>query len=605
MEKHGQTVCLNMIVKNEAPVIRRCLDSLMALIDHWVIVDTGSTDGTQEIIREHLNHLPGTLIERPWVHFAHNRSEALVEARGKADWVLIIDADEVLVLADDFTLPPLEHHAYHFEILSGGVSYFKTQLVDNRLEWCFKNVIHEYIYSAEAETDAVLPGVRTLRFPDGARARDAHTYRRDALILENALIEEPDNSRYVFYLAQSYRDAGEHELSIRHYRRRVEMGGWIEEVWYSLYQIAEIQQRMGAPWAEVMQSYLLTYQTKPDRAEPLYKLGIHHQGRREFHLAYLFFRQAMAIPYPVQDRLFIEKPVYDHLLPIEYAVASYYVGDHRAAIETNNRLLCDPELPAEVYERVLENRRYSLDALCPKVAEPREEQAPVKVCVPFHDPGHWLDDCIESLLLQEHESFEVVLVDDASTADLAAKIPQDPRFRLLRHEERRGWAECVRTCVEEACGEEDIVLTFEGRDHLADREALLRLSTLFQEYGCQVMYGQHRYSSGHMGCALPLSGPASLEALRAETRCFSPLAFRAPLFRQVAQDEALPTVVGPDLEEGEQAFNVALLQAALLQDKDTARVRFNEHPLTVIALEAREPQAATETSTPSTAPVAP
>ena len=47
MTRDGQTICLNMIVRNEAPVIRRCLDSVMPIIDSWVIVDTGSTDGTQ------------------------------------------------------------------------------------------------------------------------------------------------------------------------------------------------------------------------------------------------------------------------------------------------------------------------------------------------------------------------------------------------------------------------------------------------------------------------------------------------------------------------------------------------------------------------------
>jgi glycosyltransferase involved in cell wall biosynthesis len=73
MNEHGQSFCLNMIVKNEARVIRRCLDSARPIIDFWVIVDTGSTDGTQEAIRRHLDGLPGELIERPWVDFAHNR----------------------------------------------------------------------------------------------------------------------------------------------------------------------------------------------------------------------------------------------------------------------------------------------------------------------------------------------------------------------------------------------------------------------------------------------------------------------------------------------------------------------------------------------------
>ena len=77
------SLCLNMIVKNEAHVIRRCLDSVRPFIDRWVIVDTGSTDGTQEIIRTHMRDLPGELHERPWRDFGTNRSEALALARGQ------------------------------------------------------------------------------------------------------------------------------------------------------------------------------------------------------------------------------------------------------------------------------------------------------------------------------------------------------------------------------------------------------------------------------------------------------------------------------------------------------------------------------------------
>ena len=47
-----QSICLSMIVRDEAQVIRRCLDSVRPFIAHWAVVDTGSVDGTQEIIRE-------------------------------------------------------------------------------------------------------------------------------------------------------------------------------------------------------------------------------------------------------------------------------------------------------------------------------------------------------------------------------------------------------------------------------------------------------------------------------------------------------------------------------------------------------------------------
>ena len=88
-------VCLNMIVKNEAHVIRRCLDSVLPHIDTWVIVDTGSTDGTQELIRDYFAKAgkPGELHERPWKDFGHNRDEALQMARSKARYTMFIDAD--------------------------------------------------------------------------------------------------------------------------------------------------------------------------------------------------------------------------------------------------------------------------------------------------------------------------------------------------------------------------------------------------------------------------------------------------------------------------------------------------------------------------------
>ena len=96
-------ICLNMIVKNESPVIERCLASVKPWIGHWVIVDTGSTDGTQELVRKAMAGVPGELHERPWRNVGHNRNEALDLARAHGDYVLFIDADEQLQVPPDFT----------------------------------------------------------------------------------------------------------------------------------------------------------------------------------------------------------------------------------------------------------------------------------------------------------------------------------------------------------------------------------------------------------------------------------------------------------------------------------------------------------------------
>ena len=86
-------ISLVMIVKDEAKFIERCLASVKPLISRWLIVDTGSTDGTQALIKKTMKKIPGELLEREWVDFGTNRTEALELARGTAEWTLELDAD--------------------------------------------------------------------------------------------------------------------------------------------------------------------------------------------------------------------------------------------------------------------------------------------------------------------------------------------------------------------------------------------------------------------------------------------------------------------------------------------------------------------------------
>ncbi len=118
------TVCLNMIVKNESTVITRCLKSVLPLIDFWVISDTGSTDGTQEIIKEFMKDIPGELHERVWVNFEHNRNEALSLAKNKADYILFMDADDYLSYSSDYQLPNLKEDSYAFVAYNGELKCF-------------------------------------------------------------------------------------------------------------------------------------------------------------------------------------------------------------------------------------------------------------------------------------------------------------------------------------------------------------------------------------------------------------------------------------------------------------------------------------------------
>src|SRR5258706_14627056 len=118
-----------MIVKDEAPVIERCLKSVLPIIDYWIICDTGSTDGTQDIVRNFFagHGKLGELNERPWKDFAYNRSEALALARDKADYSLIIDADDALEIPDGYEFPELSADSYSLDIQDTNIRYHRTQ----------------------------------------------------------------------------------------------------------------------------------------------------------------------------------------------------------------------------------------------------------------------------------------------------------------------------------------------------------------------------------------------------------------------------------------------------------------------------------------------
>ena len=351
-----------MIVKNEARVIERCLSSVRRFIDHWVIVDTGSTDGTQDLIRRLLSDVPGELHERPWKDFGHNRTEALRLADGKADYILIMDADEELVVPAGYELPELtgdQYYLLHRHRSSPETGWELGTLVKASLHWKYVGVLHEVITTDEPHTPAALPGPVVWGYFDSARNVDPIAkYENDARILEAALLEEPDNARYMFYLGQSYRDCNKLEQSIAAYERRVAMGGWGEEVYFAQCQVGTLGERLGWEWPRVLNAYLKAYDLRRTRAESLWACATHYRLTAEWGLAELFARAACAIPRP-PDLLFVDDAVYSWRAIDELAVATYYVGKLDKSRALNERLLSEGHLPDSERPRIEKNLSFS------------------------------------------------------------------------------------------------------------------------------------------------------------------------------------------------------------------------------------------------------
>ncbi len=365
MNASREIVCLNMIVKNEAPVIRRCLDSVRPIIDRWVIVDTGSTDGTQEIIREHLCDLPGELHERPWRDFAHNRSEALELARDKGEYTLIIDADDTLEITRLNGLPVLTADCYTLAIADAGIAYRRTQLVRSALPWRYEGVLHEYLTCEGAGASEHLSGVEMHRNHDGARRKDPQTYRRDATVLEAALRTETDpflRARYRFYLAQSYRDCREAQEALKHYLARAELGFWQEEVFISLYQAAKLMEQLQYPDQDVIEAYLRAADALPTRVEALYRASRFCRLKERYEEGYQIAKRGLAVPMP-SDALFVEPRVYEFGLLDEFSLNAYWSGHHQESLDASLKTLATANLSAADMRRVVANARFASERL--------------------------------------------------------------------------------------------------------------------------------------------------------------------------------------------------------------------------------------------------
>jgi glycosyltransferase involved in cell wall biosynthesis len=365
-----------MIVKNESATIEKCLASVKPLIDYWVIVDTGSTDQTQQIIQKYMKDIPGELHERPWVDFAHNRNEALALAKDKGDYLLLIDADEVLEYDKDFTFGTLAKDLYFILVRQLGTADVKRNgLINNHLHWQWKGVLHEVISSDEAKSFEVLQGIRNIcnTHPEGASGRSKESkaikHLRDAATLEKALQEEPENSRYAFYLGISYAGAGQFEKAKKAFEKRLEMVSYDhDEIYQTFYNLGLMQTKLGENEAAI-RTFLSAHAFRPTRAEPLLRASILYSDMGNVLVAYLLAQYALAFPYP-KDETCVEYVAYDYTIQVQHAYCALLLGKKEEAAAAYRKLLDNPNVP-ETFRPALQNNYETATRPAPKqVAAP-------------------------------------------------------------------------------------------------------------------------------------------------------------------------------------------------------------------------------------------
>ena len=223
-----------MLVRDEADTLPRTLPPMLDLVDTWTIIDTGSRDRTRDIASALCANKPGRLLERPWVNFAVNRTELLHAAAGHADWTLMLDADHTITLTGP--MPHLEADSYMIPVTSGQLSWRLPLLTRSTHPFEYRGAAHSYLASDPDATSENTDWITVSGGPGATRAK----LERDRILLEHAHEHDPDDSRTVFYLAQTHRDLGNVDKAVVFYRMRSEMRGWDEERYIARYELGKL-----------------------------------------------------------------------------------------------------------------------------------------------------------------------------------------------------------------------------------------------------------------------------------------------------------------------------------------------------------------------------
>lgn len=373
--KLPKKICLCMIVKNESKIIERCLNSAKSIIDFVSICDTGSTDKTPEIIKSWCreNNIPGTVHHEPFKNFGYNRTLAVQlaqETYTKADYLLLLDADMILEVLPHFDKCSLDKDHYLTMQYDIYIKYWLTRLLKTSLPWTSVGVTHEYWdidYSklrATQDTSFYTTGkLDSLIIDDQADggSRSDKFERDKRLLLEginNSTTPSGLKVRYMFYLAQTLSILNEPQEAIKWYKKRVEAGGWAEEVFYSLLKMGLCYERLAnhssfkreqilkestenksiigqstidtliqqeEQFFALATMYLQnSWEYRPSRAEPLYHLARIYRHKTKNSIALMYALQGKEIPFPKDDILFVDYRVYDYLFDYEISICAYY-----------------------------------------------------------------------------------------------------------------------------------------------------------------------------------------------------------------------------------------------------------------------------------------
>lgn len=351
------TVGLNMIVKNEAHVIRRCLDSVWHLLDYYVIVDTGSTDGTQQIIRDYFaeKNIQGEVIDYPFTDFADCRNVALRAIDGKTNFMVWIDADEILETGYGHNDKRFKDELADFDFcyidcIKDGFKSRNIHFINLKNKWRWHGYVHEYLHVPFCDMGKLkattMEGCTTVYGNDGASWKGDKWEKIEKYIslLERQHEKEPREGRWLYYIGNTYR-ALESESGIRSaiecFEKRVALykGGNDSEAYASKLLALCLQQQIGYVITAEQFDNCRIFDSGNNRAEHIMYANDLYGKAKEYSKAYQLTLQAVKKFMRVPEGSNVNPSVYTFSVAHIHAINCFYTNRGKEGLEILDKLL--------------------------------------------------------------------------------------------------------------------------------------------------------------------------------------------------------------------------------------------------------------------------
>jgi hypothetical protein len=344
--------CLLMIVRDEEVIIERCLTSIKNIFDTYIICDTGSKDNTIKVIQDFMdkNQKTGEIIKNEWKSFGHNKSYLLKYFKHEskfsdAEYIMWLDADEVFIRNKDDNLSYLTENDANslYNILQGayenifmfptlycGLEYDRWQIARNNQDYRWDYPVQEAFVGNDNNTQFYTNFFYNLSRKEGNSSRNSR-HPSDISMLEDYLKENPNEPRCTFYLAQAHNDV---KLAIEYYKKRLELGGYIEEKYISCLRLG----RLSSDEYDKVYYWLKAIDISPGRIETIYELMMLYHNKRDFRRASTYGKLAN------DDRqlskiLFQERDIYNYLFDFYFALSLYYNNEYDKAYEVGKKTI--------------------------------------------------------------------------------------------------------------------------------------------------------------------------------------------------------------------------------------------------------------------------